>query len=146
MQICAIDEVWRESHLPDVKLRDVAEILDRLDPLKAEAATGAEMLYIRWLEVSFRLNANDKELLIPTFVLKGNHQPCPIIGFFVIEHLAVNSAQDQTKHRNKVKLLKTAKVAFPHLKKNRAKAFINAVSIGQSCEYNVRTANKGVEY
>lgn len=31
-QVCAIDEVWKASHLPDVPLRDVAELVDPLDP------------------------------------------------------------------------------------------------------------------
>ena len=143
-QICAIDEVWKETHLPDVKLRDVAELVDPLDPLHIEAANGTEMPYIGWLEVSFKLTANDEELLIPMLVLKGNQQPCPIIGFNVIEYLVVNSVLDQTKHRDKEKLLKTVKIAFPHLRKNRAKAFIKAVSVGQPCEHNVRTANERV--
>ena len=143
-QICAIDEVWKESHLPDAKLRDVAELIDPLDPLHIEAANGTEMPYIGWLEVSFKLTANDEELLIPMLVLKGNQQPCPIIGFNVIEYLVVNSVLDRTKHRDREKLLKTVRIAFPHLRKNRAKAFINAVSAGQPCEHNVRTANERV--
>ncbi len=143
-QICAIDEVWKENHLPDERLRDVAELVDPLTPLQVEAANGTEMPYTGWLEVSFKLSASDDELLIPVLVLRGNQQPCPIIGFNVIKHLVMNSTQDQTKHRGKEKLVKTVTVAFPHLRKNRAKAFINAVSVGQPCEYNVRTANERV--
>eukprot|EP00064_Thunnus_orientalis_P025254 superscaffoldBa00012302_g25601 len=51
---------------------------------------------------------------------------------------------DRTKHRDREKLLKTVRIAFPHLRKNRAKAFINAMSAGQPCEHNVRTANERV--
>lgn len=32
-------------------------------------------------------------------------------------------------------------MAFPHLRKNKAKTFIEAVSVGQTCEHNVRTEN-----
>ncbi|KAI3374922.1 hypothetical protein L3Q82_021061 [Scortum barcoo] len=145
-QICAIDEVWKESNIPDVKLRDVAELFDPLDPLQIEAANGTEMPYVGWLEVSFKLTANDEELIIPMLVLKGSRQPCPIIGFNVIEYLVVNRVQDQTTDRDREKLMKTVKIAFPHLKrKNRANAFINAVSVGQPCEHNVRTANERVD-
>lgn len=142
-QVCAIDEVWKESHLPDVPLRDVAELIDPLDPLQIEAANGTEMPYIGWLEVSFKLTASDDELLIPMLVLKGNQQQCPIIGFNVIERLVLDS-QDQTKHGDKEKLVKAVRMAFPHLRKNKAQVFIHAVSAGQTYEYNVRTVSERV--
>ena len=125
-------------------LRDVAELVDPLDPLQIEAANGTEMPYIGWLEVSFKLTASDRELLIPMLVLKGNQQQCPIIGFNVIEHLVLDSLQDQPKQGDKEKLVKAVKMAFPHLRKNNAKTFINAVSVGQACDHNVRTANERI--
>lgn len=143
-QVCAIDEVWKESDLSDVPLRDIAELIDPLDPLQIEAANGTEMPYVGWLEVSFRLTASDDELLIPMLVLKGNQQQCPIIGFNVIERLVLDSLQEQTKHEDKEKLVKAVKMAFPHLRKNKAKTFISAVSVGQMCDFNVRTANERI--
>lgn len=125
-------------------LRDVAELVNPLDPLQIEAANGTEMPYVGWLEVSFKLTASDHELLIPMLVLKGNQQQCPIIGFNVIEHLVLDSLQDQTKQGDKEKLVKAVKMAFPHLRKNKAKTFINAVSVGQVCDHNVRTANERI--
>lgn len=80
-QICAVDEVWKENHLSNVKLRDVAELVDPLEPLQVEAANGTEMPHTGWVEVSLKLTADDEELLIPMLVLRGNQQPCPIIGF-----------------------------------------------------------------
>lgn len=102
------------------------------------------MPYIGWLQVSFKLTDSDDELLISMQVLKGNQQQCPIIGFNVIERLVLDSPRDQTKHGEKEKLVKAVKMAFPHLRKNKAKAFINAVSVGQTCDYNVRTANERI--
>lgn len=143
-QVCAIDEVWKNSHLPDVPLRDVSELVDPLDPLHIEAANGTEMPYVGWLEVSFKLTAGDDELRIPMLVLKGKQQQCPIIGFNVIERLVLDNLQDQTKRVNNDNLVKAVRMAFPHLKKNKAKVFINAVSVGQTCDYNVKTANERV--
>lgn len=143
-EICAVDEVWKENHLPEVKLRDVAELVDPLDPLQVEAANGTEMPHTGWVEVSFKLTANDEKLLIPVLVLRGNQQPCPIIGFKVIKYLVLKSLQGQTKTSDKEKLMKTVTLAFPHLRKNKAKAFINAVSVGQPCEHNVRTTNERI--
>ncbi len=91
-----------------------------------------------WIEVSF--TANDDELLITMLVLKGNQQQCPVIGFNVTERFVLDSLQDQTKHGDKERL--AVKMFFPHLRKNKAKTFINAVSVGQTCDYNVRTANE----
>lgn len=144
-QICAVDATWKQTHLPDVQLRDIAELVDPLEPLQLEAANGTEIPYIGWLEVSFRLTANDEDLLIPMLVLKGNQQSCPIIGFNVISHLVANRVQDKTNNKNKEKLMKTVKVAFPHLRKRRARAFVNAVTVGQPCEHSVRTTNERVE-
>lgn len=96
-----------------------------LYPLQIEAANGTEMPYIGWLEVSFKLTVSDDELLTPTLVLKGNQQQCPIIGFSVIERLVLDSLQDQTEHGDKERLVWAVKMAFPHLRKNKAKTFIN---------------------
>ena len=48
-QVCASDELWKANHLPDVPLRDGAELIHQLDPLQTEAIKGAEMLYVGWL-------------------------------------------------------------------------------------------------
>lgn len=73
-QVCTIDEVWKASHLPDVPLKDVAELVDPLNPLQIEAANGTDMPYIGWLEAAFKLAADDDELIIPILVLRGGQQ------------------------------------------------------------------------
>lgn len=57
-QVSAIDEFWKANHFPDIKLRDIAEIIDPDDPLQIEAANGTEMPYVGWVEVTFRLAAD----------------------------------------------------------------------------------------
>lgn len=39
----AVDEVWKTTNFPDMKLRDIAKIVDPDDPLQIEAANGTEM-------------------------------------------------------------------------------------------------------
>lgn len=143
-QVCTIDEVWKHNHLPGVPLRDITELTDPHDPLQLEAANGTEMPYVGWLEVLFQLTGSDNEWLIPVLVLKGKQQQCPIIGFNVIEHIVLHSQGDQVEHRDKEELVKAVKVAFPHLRKNKAKIFINAVSLEQTREYKVRTVNERI--
>lgn len=53
-------------------LRDVAELVDPLDPLQVEATNGTEMSHTGWVEVSFKLTANDEELLIPVLEATSN--------------------------------------------------------------------------
>lgn len=125
-------------------LRDITELIDPHDPLQLEAANGTEMPYVGWLEVLFQLTASDNEWLIPVLVLKGKQQQCPIIGFNVIEQIVLHSQGDQVEHRNKEELVKAVKMAFPHLRKNKAKIFINAVSLEQTREYKVRTVNERI--
>lgn len=64
------------------------------------------MPYVSQLEAPFKLAANNSELMIPILVLKGGQQQCPSIGFNV----------------------------FPHLRNNKAKTFIKAVSVRQTCK------------
>lgn len=138
-QICAIDEAWKVKHLPDVKLRDITEIIDPLEPLELEAANGTGMPYVGWIEVTFKLSTDANELLIPILVLKGKQQSRPIIGFNVIERLVLDSLHSQTQQDENEKLIKAVKTAFPKLKKHKVKAFINAVSTERTCEHVVRT-------
>lgn len=43
-QVCAIEEIWKASYLPDVPLRDVTEFIDPLDSLRIEAANAEYLL------------------------------------------------------------------------------------------------------
>lgn len=138
-QVCAIDEIWKASYLPDGPPGDVSELIDQLDPLHIEAANGTEMPYVGLLNASFKLAANDSELMTPILVLKGGQQQCPIIVFNDIERIVLDSLQDKKQHVDKEKLVRAVKMAFFHLRKNKAKTFIQAVSVGQTCEHYVRT-------
>uniref|UniRef100_A0A3B3I1Y0 ribonuclease H n=1 Tax=Oryzias latipes TaxID=8090 RepID=A0A3B3I1Y0_ORYLA len=143
-QVCAIDEGWKENHLPDLDLRDVLELLDPLQSLHLEAANGTDMPFIGWVEVSFKLTADDSELLIPILVLRGRQQQHPIIGFNVIEHFVQHSQAEDALSNEKEKLVKSVRFAFPHLRNKKAQAFIDAVKVGQTCEYSVRTVKERI--
>ena len=96
-QICAIDEAWKARHLPDIKLRNIAEIIDPLDPLQVEAANGTEIPYVGWVELTFKLAADAEELHIPVLIIQGHQQSHPIIGFNVIERVVMDSQKEQNK-------------------------------------------------
>lgn len=143
-QVCAVDEVWKHNHLLNVPLRDIAELVESTNSLQLEADNRTEMPYVGWLEIPFQLTASDHERLIPVLVLKGKQQQCPIIGFNVIEHIVLHSQGEQRERRDKEELVRAVKMAFPYLRKNKAKTSINAVSLGQTREYKVRTVNKRI--
>jgi len=127
-QVSAInDEVWKADKFPDIRLRDIAEIVDPDDPLQIEAANGTEMPYVGWVEVTFKLAAGVEEFHVPMLVMKGSQQPRPIIGFNVIERVVINSQNNQTNNTWEERLINTVKMAFPYLKKKTAQAFVKAV-------------------
>lgn len=133
-QVSIIDEKWKEEYLPTTKLRDVSEILDASDNLTLTAANGTEMPYLGWIEATFRLASETDqagELIIPVLVMKGWHLSRPIIGFNVIEHILTKT--EKTTQYN------TVRKAFPGLKRNKVRAFIQAVSAEQEDEYVVKT-------
>ncbi len=115
-QVSAVDETWKADKLPDIELRDIAEIVDPDNPLQIEATNGTEMPYAVRVEVIVRLVGSTAEIHVPMLVMKGNRQPRPIIGFNVIEHVVTNS---QTKEGNVEdgKLIKTVTKAIPNLQK-----------------------------
>jgi len=133
-QVSIIDERWKEEYFPTTRLRNVLEILDSSDDLTLTAANGTEMPYLGWIETTFRLASETdqaEELIIPVLVMKGWHLSHPIIGFNVIEHILTRT--EETKQYSAVRK------AFPSLKRNKVRAFIQAVSAEQVDEYTVKT-------
>lgn len=129
-----MDERWKEEYSPDLRLRVVSEILDLPDDLTLTAANGTDMPYPGWIEMTFQLASETnlaKELLIPVLVMEGCHLSHPIIGFNVIEHIL--------KTTEKTKQYSTVRKAFPSLKRNKVRAFIQAVSAERTDEYAVKT-------
>ena len=138
-QVSVIDERWKEQYLPNARLRDVSEILDLPDNLTLTAANGTDMPYLGWVETTFQLGSEidqTKELIIPVLVMKGFHLSHPLIGFNVIEHILAKT--------EKTKQYSTVKKAFPSLKRNKVRAFIQAVSAEQIDEYAVKTKKEKV--
>lgn len=86
-QVTIVDESWWKENLSHVRLRDICEILEGDNTLAITAANGESMPYIGWLEVTFKLHANEAlttEVNVPTLVLSGSSLTRPIIGSNVI--------------------------------------------------------------
>ena len=138
-QVSIIDERWKQEYWPSARLKDVSEIIDSPDNLILTAANGTEMPYLGWIEVSFQLATETEwaeELIIPVLVMKGRHRSHPIIGFNVIEHILTKTERNRQYY--------AVRKAFPNLKRNKVKAFIQAVSADQVSEYVVKTSRERV--
>jgi len=63
-----------EKQTPNIRLRNVAEVIDAPEGLCLVAANGQDIPYAGWMEVTFGLSSNEvktKELIIPVLVMKG---------------------------------------------------------------------------
>uniref|UniRef100_A0A7N8YIE6 Gypsy retrotransposon integrase-like protein 1 n=1 Tax=Mastacembelus armatus TaxID=205130 RepID=A0A7N8YIE6_9TELE len=92
------------------------------------------MPYLGWIETTFQLVSGAdtaEQLIIPVLVMKGWHLSHPIIGYNVIEYILTKT--------EKAKQYSTVRKAFPSLKRNKVKAFIQAVSADQLDEFPVKT-------
>ena len=134
-----MDEGWKNEYFPNVQLRDVSEIVDSPEGLSLTAANGTEMPYLGWIETEFQLlpeGSRAEELVIPMLVMKGQHLSHPIIGFNVIEHFLTKTEED--------KKFSTVRTSFPSLKRNKVRAFIQAVSADRTDEFWVKTKKERV--
>lgn len=147
-QVTIIDELWKEVHLPDTRLRDISEILDITEALDIVAANGQNMPYAGWVEITFRLaseGAPTTEVIVPTLVMKGGIAQ-PIIGSNVIG-LILDGELKQLNTIDREQLSETVRAAFP----GQAKAFveqvtavIEQVSIEQANGYVVKTKKERI--
>ncbi len=67
-QVCIVDERWKREHLPSIRLRNVADVIDAPERLRLVAANGQNIPYVGWMELTFDLASNDEEtdkLVIP---------------------------------------------------------------------------------
>lgn len=146
-QVCIIDEQWKDSYIPKVRLRDISEATETPERLHLVAANGTDMPYEGWVEVTFKLASpaeRVKELVIPMLVLKGQQLPKPIIGFNVIEQVMKQKDTDNLNKATNRQLYQTVVSAFPNLKRSKVYTFINLVTADDFGEYTVSTAKGSV--
>uniref|UniRef100_A0A3B3IJJ6 Gypsy retrotransposon integrase-like protein 1 n=2 Tax=Oryzias latipes TaxID=8090 RepID=A0A3B3IJJ6_ORYLA len=98
-QVTIINESWRKSFLPHVRLHGTEELLGPGETLVGTAANQTPIPFAGWVELKFRLRAETQpqiELLVPVLVSSepGVAEP-PIIGYNVIELLIKNGMEQQ---------------------------------------------------
>lgn len=146
-QVTIIDDLWKEVHLPDTRLRDISEILDRAaGPLNIVAANGESLPYVGWVEVTFSLVSDGAPTIsvkVPALVMKGNKLGQPIIGSNVIE-LIIDSESKQSNAPDGKCLSHTVRTVFPNLEPEQAQAFVQRVSVEQRNEYTVKTKKERI--
>lgn len=138
-----IDEKWLRQNLPNVKLRDIGEILETDSTLDVTAANGESMPYIGWVEVTFRLVSDGPpavEVVVPTLVMSGAALIRPIIGSNVIG-LIVDPEIKQSV-TSKHQLMQNVMAAFPGFETNGVQACVEQISTNKVCEYTVKTTRE----
>ncbi|CAI5672713.1 unnamed protein product [Oreochromis niloticus] len=94
-QVSIVGTNWRKKHLPDAEVRSVEELLEE-GALELSAANGTSIPYEGWIETEFSLSKNavagmtNRPVQVPILVASGDIE-CPIIGFNVIEELALRN-------------------------------------------------------
>lgn len=103
--------------------------------LSLTAANGISMLYLRWIDtVSFYLISRTEppeKMISPMLVMKGCYLSYPIIGYNVIDYI-LNKTE-------KAQIYSTVRKAFSSLKRNKVKAFIQAVNADTVDVFEVKT-------
>lgn len=148
-QVTIIDEEWKESHLPDARLRDISEILDITQAFDIRAANGESMPYTGWVEITFRLAsgaASNTEVIVPTLVMKGGKLAQPIIGSNVIK-IILDSELRCSSTSDREGLSMTVRAAFPGQPAaflEHVTAIVEQVSTTPVDEYMVKTKRERI--
>lgn len=76
-----IDEKWRKEKWPNVKVRDIHEILEADKTLDITAVDGDSIPYVGWVEATFKLASDEvpaAEVIVPILVMRGSSLARPI--------------------------------------------------------------------
>lgn len=98
-QVTIINDSWRRSCFPHIRLRNLEELLSEDETLVGKAANQTPIPFAGWAELRFKLGSSagsQPELLVPVLVSSeaGVAQP-PIIGYNVIEQLVKKGMAQQ---------------------------------------------------
>lgn len=145
-QVSIVGTNWRKIHLPNAVVRPVTELLEE-GALHLSAANGTSIPYEGWMEAEFTLSKNavagmsEQPVRVPILVASGDIE-CPIIGFNVIEELALrnDSREDSIPPAHMVKNLcsalevghKTARAVLTVLKKQKPDIQPHIAKVGRN--------------
>lgn len=130
-QVCIVDELWKNEHLPNMRLRDVTEVIDAPEGLCLVAARSDFGLAVNETET--------KELIIPVLIIEGRQLCHPIIEFSVIEQML----NDSELHRPVTnEFLRTV---LPSVEGEKETTFINQIQEETPCKYLVKTTKENVQ-
>lgn len=90
---------WRKARIPDIKVRNMEEILDDNMTHVGQAANQTPIPFSGWVELKVSLGSHvwqQSELAVPVLVSNdpGVAEP-PIIGYNVIEHIVMSGMREQ---------------------------------------------------
>ena len=80
-QVCIILKSWNDTHLPDVPVRDISELLGERE-LDLQVSNGTAFLSGSWIEVEFQLlgkYGQSEPITVPILVGRQDKQEYPIL-------------------------------------------------------------------
>jgi hypothetical protein len=86
-QVSIMTNDFLNAKFPDVKKRDISQLLD--SPLEINAANGTAIPYTGWVELEFRLLSSGREdttVMVP-FLITSEELNYPIVGYNVIKEI-----------------------------------------------------------
>ena len=86
-QVSIITNDFLTSQFPNIKKRDIRELLD--SPLEINAANGTAIPYTGWAELEFQLlpgGKSESKMLVP-FLITSEDMNRPIVGYNVIKEI-----------------------------------------------------------
>ena len=86
-QVSIMTNDFLNAKFPDVKKRDIRELLD--SPWEINAANGTAIPYTGWAELEFRLLSSGREettVMVP-FLITSEELNYPIVGYNVIKQI-----------------------------------------------------------
>ena len=129
-QVSIITGHLLQQQLPDLKIRDIYELMGVDSDLQLTAANGTAILYKGWVETRFRLDGEkEKEITVP-FLVTEEHLDQPIIGYNVIE-LLVKDNDNLSKHST---LVQSITSSFGNLQE-QAKQLVNLIETNDDSDF-----------
>ena len=98
VQVSIITNDFLTSQSPNVKERDISELLD--SPLEINAANGTAIPYTGWAELEFQLlpgGKSESKMLVP-FLITPEDMNRPIVGYNVIKEIVKTDCVAEGHH------------------------------------------------
>ena len=127
-QVFIITECFLKQQLPDLKVRDINELLGTDADLQLTAANRTAIPYKGSVEARFRLNSDEEKEVTVSFLVTKEHLDQPIIGYNIIELLV----KDNENFSENSTLVQSVTSSFGNLEEKHVRQLVNLIKSNDS--------------